>query len=109
MDQAEQVARLRLIRTRNIGLMTYGLLMRRYGSATDAVAAIPAMAKRSCRHISLASLTSVKAELEMPHSAPEWTDGMRQTIDQTAVDNVRESLLRDLSFDPLTIDDLIGW
>ena len=45
---------------------------------------------------------------EIPPSAPEWTDGMRQTIDQTAVDNVRESLLRDLSFDPLTIDDLIG-
>ena len=33
---------------------------------------------------------------------------MRQTIDQTAVDNVRESLLRDLSFDPVTIDDLFG-
>ena len=42
-------------------------------------------------------------------STPEWTDGMRQTIDQTAVDNVRVSLLRDLSFDPVTIDDLIGW
>ena len=44
MDQAEQMARLRLIRTRNNGPMTYGLLMRRYGSATDAVAAIPAIA-----------------------------------------------------------------
>ena len=33
---------------------------------------------------------------------------MRQTIDQTAVDNVRESLLRDLSFDLMTIDDLNG-
>ena len=47
--------------------------------------------------------------VEMPPSVPEWTDGMRQTIDQTAVDNVRESLLWDLSFDPVTIDDLIGW
>ena len=65
MDQAEQIARLRLIRTRNIGPMTYGLLMRRYGSATDAVAAIPAMAKRGGRHISLASLASAKAELEL--------------------------------------------
>ena len=45
MDQAEQMARLRLIRTRNIDPMTYGLLMPCYGSATDAVAAIPAMAK----------------------------------------------------------------
>ena len=40
MDQAEQMTRLRLIRTRNNGPMTYGLLMRRYGSATDAVTAI---------------------------------------------------------------------
>ena len=46
---------------------------------------------------------------EMPPSAPEWTDGMRQTIDQRAADNVRESLLRDLSFDPVTVDDSIGW
>ena len=65
MDQAEKVARLRLIRTRNIDPMTYGLLMPCYGSATDAVAAIPAMAKRDGRHISLASLTSAKAELEL--------------------------------------------
>ena len=49
-----------------------------------------------------------QTNVEMPHLAPGWTDGMRQTIDQTAVDNVRESLLRDLSFDPVTIEDLIG-
>ena len=65
MDQAEQIARLRLIRTRNIGPMTYGLLMRRYGSATDAMAATPAVAKRGGRHISLASLASAKAKLEL--------------------------------------------
>ena len=51
---------------------------------------------------------SRQTNVEMPPSAPEWTDGIRQTIDQTAVDNVRESLLRDLSFDPVTIDDLIS-
>ena len=49
-----------------------------------------------------------QTNVEMPPSPPEWTDGMRQTIDQTVVDNVRESLLRDLSFDPVTIDDLFG-
>ena len=65
MDQAEQIVRLRLIRTRNIGPMNYGLLMWRYDSAADAVAAIPAMAKRGGRHISLASLASAKAELEL--------------------------------------------
>ena len=45
--------------------MSYSLLMRRYGSATNAVAAIPAMANRRGRHISLTSLASAKAELEL--------------------------------------------
>jgi len=45
---------------------------------------------------------------EMPPSAPEWIDRMRQTIHQTAVDDVHESLLRNLPFDPVTIDDLIS-
>ena len=49
--------------------MTFGLLMRRYCSATDAVTAIPAMAQRSGRHISLASLASAKAELELIDAA----------------------------------------
>ena len=65
MDQSELIARLRLIRTRHIGPMTYGLLMRRYGSAKAALAAIPAMAKRGGRHISLASIASAKAELDL--------------------------------------------
>ena len=69
MGQAEQMARLRFISTRNIGPMTDGLLMRRYGLATDAVAAIPAMAKRGGRPISLASLESLKAELKLTDAA----------------------------------------
>ena len=48
---------------------------------------------------------SRQTNVEMLPSAPEWTDGMRQTIDQTAVDNLRDSLLRALSFDPVSIDD----
>jgi len=52
---------------------------------------------------------SRQPQVEIPPTAPEWSDGMRQNIDQTAVDNVRETLLRDLSFDPVDIDDLIGW
>ena len=69
MNPAEQVAQLRLIRTRNIDPMTYGQLMRRYGSATDTVAAIPAIVKRGGRHISLASLASAKADLELIDAA----------------------------------------
>lgn len=52
---------------------------------------------------------SRQPQVVTPPAAPKWTDGMRQNIDQTAVDNVRATLLRYLSFDPVDIDDLIGW
>jgi DNA processing protein len=64
MNKSEQIARLRLIRTRNIGPMTYSLLMRRYGSAEATIAAIPTLAQRGGSKISLASIASVNAELE---------------------------------------------
>ena len=64
MNKSEQIARLRLIRTRNIGPMTYSLLMRRYGSAEAAIAAIPTLAQRGGSKISLASIASVPDELE---------------------------------------------
>ena len=131
---------------RNISPMTYGLLMRRYGSTTDAVAAelgqngyiivsgmargIDTAAHRGALPTGTIGVVAGGIDMiyppenadlfdqvaatglllaEIPPSAPEWTDGMRQTIDQTAVDNVRVSLLQDLSFDPVTIDFLIGW
>jgi len=64
MNKSEQISRLRLIRTRNIGPMTDSLLMRRYGSAEAAIAAIPTLAQRGGSKISLASIASVKDELE---------------------------------------------
>ena len=77
MNKSEQIARLRLIRTRNIGPMTYSLLMRRYGSAEAAIAAIPTLAQRDSSKISLASIASVTAELESIHAADAvllWRD-----------------------------------
>lgn len=63
MNKSEQIARLRLIRTRNIGPMTYGLLMRRYGSASAALAEIPELAQRGGRKLVITSLASAEAEL----------------------------------------------
>ena len=77
MNKSEQIARLRLIRTRNIGPMTYSLLMRRYGSAEAAIAAIPTLAQRGGSKISLASIASVTAELESIDAADAvllWRD-----------------------------------
>tara|TARA_B100000989_G_scaffold277270_1_gene238102 strand:- start:357 stop:593 length:237 start_codon:yes stop_codon:yes gene_type:complete len=42
-------------------------------------------------------------------TALEWIYGMRQNIDQTSVENIRENFLRNLSFAPVDIKDLIGW
>ena len=46
MDREERLAHLRLIRTPNIGPMTFSLLLQRYGSATAALRAVPELAKR---------------------------------------------------------------
>ena len=72
MDENEKLARIRLIRTRHIGPMTFSLLIQRYGSAVKAVAAIPELAARGERKLSAASLATTKSEIAantalMPH------------------------------------------
>ena len=47
--------------------------------------------------------------VRIPPTQFEWTDSMRQTIDQTAVDRYRQKLAQDLSLDPVDIDELISW
>jgi DNA processing protein len=47
--------------------------------------------------------------VRIPPTQFEWTDSMRQTIDQTAVDRCRQKLAQDLSLDSVDIDELISW
>ena len=62
--------RLRLIRSPNIGPVTYRQLLARFGNASAALAAIPELAARGGRRkFSLASKTSVQAEMEAAHKA----------------------------------------
>jgi DNA processing protein len=63
MDEREKLARIRLIQTRHIGPMTFSLLIQRYGSTLAALAAIPDLAARGGRKLSIASLADAKAEL----------------------------------------------
>jgi len=63
MDEHEQVARVRLIRTRNIGPMTYSMLMARYGTAVAALAAIPEISARGGRKLQIASIAYAKAKI----------------------------------------------
>ncbi len=45
-DETERTARLRLIRSENVGPITFHRLMERYGTATDALDALPELARR---------------------------------------------------------------
>ena len=63
MDEREKLARIRLIQTRHIGPMALSLLIQRYGSAFAALAAIPDLAARGGRKLSIASLADAKANL----------------------------------------------
>ena len=61
----DQIARLRLIRSENIGPVTYFQLLARFGSAAAAIAAIPDLAARGGgRGPRLASCASVEREIE---------------------------------------------
>ena len=53
----EKLACIRLIPTRNIGPMTYHLLIKRYGSAREALRAIPELARRGGRRLEPAGLS----------------------------------------------------
>jgi DNA processing protein len=69
MDREEQIACLRLIRTPNIGPMTFSLLLQRYGSAAEAFRAVPDLARRSGRTLKPATRAIAEAELAANKSA----------------------------------------
>ena len=64
MDCEEKLACLRLIRTPNIGPMTFSLLLQRYGSAVEALRAVPELAKRGGRSLKPAGRAVAEAELK---------------------------------------------
>ena len=64
MDREEKLACLRLIRTPNIGPMTFSLLLQRYGSAIEALRAVPELAKRGGRSLKPSGRALAEAELQ---------------------------------------------
>lgn len=65
LDQAEAYARLRLIRSQNIGPVTYKQLMQRYGNAISAINAIPELASRGKgRVVKLANPSDIENEIQ---------------------------------------------
>ena len=63
MDSEEQIAWLRLIRTPNIGPMTFSLLLQRYGTAIEALRAVPDLARRGGKSLKPASRAVAEAEM----------------------------------------------
>ena len=64
MDETEIVNALRLIRTPNIGPVTYNLLLARYGDATNAVRYLPDIGKRQRRKFAIADKASCQAIMD---------------------------------------------
>ena len=69
MERDEQIACLRLIRTPNIGPMTFSLLLQRYGSAAEALRVVPDLARRGGRSLKPATRAAAEAELAANESA----------------------------------------
>ena len=69
MDRKEKLACLRLIRTPNIGPMTFSLLLQRYSSAIGALRAVPELAKRGGRSLKTAGRALAEAELQANEDA----------------------------------------
>ncbi len=64
-SESERIARLRLIRSRNVGPRTYSHLMRRFGTAVRALEALPELAARGGRAGYVACpMSEVEAELD---------------------------------------------
>ena len=64
MKYAEKLARLRMIRTKTIGSMTFSTLLKQYGSGIKAVEALPDLMQRSGMKAVIATRQSVEAEME---------------------------------------------
>ena len=69
MDRKEKLACLPLIRTSNIGPMTFSLLLQRYGSAIGALRAVSELAKRGGRSLKTAGSALAEAELQANEDA----------------------------------------
>jgi DNA processing protein len=87
LSDAERLARLRLIRAGAIGPATFWALMQRFGTASAAVAALPALSERSTRTKPIVLPSPEEAERErdavaaygarlIAHGEPDYPEGL---------------------------------
>ena len=65
LDEGERVCRLRLARSENVGPILFGQLLGRFGSAAEAIAAIPGLARRGGRAKALKVCSHERAAREI--------------------------------------------
>jgi DNA processing protein len=65
LNPSERIDWLRLIRTENVGPVTFFQLLRRFGSAAAALEALPSLANRGGRHAPLTLFSRAAAEREL--------------------------------------------
>jgi DNA processing protein len=65
LSASEQLDRLRLIRSENVGPVTYRQLMRRFGNAAAALDALPDLARRGGAKRTIRLCSPSKAEREL--------------------------------------------
>jgi DNA processing protein len=69
LDQAEAFARIRLLRSPNIGPVSYTQLLMRFGSAAQALAALPELGSRGGRAYRAAPSETIEREIDAVRSA----------------------------------------
>jgi DNA processing protein len=68
LTHAQRISWLRLIRTENVGPVTFRNVINRYGSADAALAALPGLSKRGGKVAKLASSEDAEQEMDAIHS-----------------------------------------
>ena len=69
LSQDEAFARIRLLRSPNIGPVSYALLLQRFGTAPAALEALPDLGKRGGRSYRAAALDAIEREVEAVRAA----------------------------------------
>jgi DNA processing protein len=98
LTEKERLARLRLIRATNVGAVTYWALLERFGDAATAIAALPALTRKSNRPMKLLSEQDAARELELTeragarliaHGEPDYPCGLTELDTPPPVVTVR--------------------
>ena len=69
LSQEEAFARIRLLRSPNIGSVSYAMLLHRFGAATQALEALPDLGKRDGRQYRAIPAEKVEREVESVRKA----------------------------------------